>query len=82
VPVGQCTETVSSLWVAPQYARRVQRHALGVLFAVLAAALAAVAGYAFAGGDDARRLVIGLAAVAVSAWLATLSASAFRRRRR
>src|SRR4029434_7950270 len=49
VPVGQCTETVSSLWVAPQYARRVQRHALGVLFAVLAAALAAVAGYAFAG---------------------------------
>jgi hypothetical protein len=53
-----------------------------VLFAVLAAALAAVAGYAFADGGDARRLVVGLAAVAVSAWLATLSASAFRRRRR
>ena len=51
-------------------------------FAVLAAALAAVAAYAFAGGGDARRLVIGLAAVAVAAWLATLSASAFRRRRR
>jgi hypothetical protein len=60
----------------------VQRHALGVLFAVLAVALAAVAGYAFAGGGDARRLVIGLAAVAVSAWLATLSASAFRHRKR
>ena len=82
VSVGQCTERVSA---AParvrQYARRVQRHALGVLFAVLAAALAAVAAYAFAGGD-ARRLVVGAAAVAVAAWLATLSASAFRRRRR
>jgi uncharacterized membrane protein len=53
-----------------------------VLFAVLAAALAAIAGYAFAGGGDARRLVVGLAAVAVAGWLATLSASAFRRRRR
>jgi hypothetical protein len=60
----------------------VQRHALGVLFAVLAAALAAVAGYAFAGADDGRRLVVGLAAVAVAAWLATLSASVFRSRRR
>jgi len=60
----------------------VQRHALGMLFAALAAALSAVAAYAFAGGDNARRLVIGLAAVAVAVWLATLSASAFRRRRR
>jgi hypothetical protein len=60
----------------------VQRHALGILFAVLAAALAAVAAYAFAGADNARRLVIGFAAVAVAGWLATLSASAFRRRRR
>ena len=59
-----------------------QRHALGMLFAVLAAALSAVAVYAFAGGDDAGRLVIGLAAAAVAAWLATLSASAFRSRRR
>jgi hypothetical protein len=58
----------------------VQRSALGVLFAVLAAALAGVAGYAFAGGEDARRIVVGLAAAAVAAWLATLSASAFRRR--
>jgi hypothetical protein len=60
----------------------VQRHALGILFAVLAAALAAVAAYAFAGGGHPGRLVIGVAALAVAAWLATLSASAFRRRRR
>ncbi|HJU37148.1 MAG TPA: hypothetical protein VJ716_07015 [Gaiellaceae bacterium] len=59
-----------------------QRHALGMLFAVLAAALTAVAAYAFAGGGNARRLVVGAAALAVAGWLATLSASAFRRRRR
>ena len=59
-----------------------QRHALGLLFAVLAAALAAVAAYAFVGASDARRLVVGAAALAVAAWLATLSASAFRGRRR
>ncbi|MFL5942965.1 MAG: hypothetical protein ACJ75L_06860 [Gaiellaceae bacterium] len=57
-----------------------QRRALGILFAVLGAALAAVAGYAFAGGEDARRVVVGVAAAAVAVWLATLSASAFRRR--
>jgi len=51
-----------------------------MLFAVLAAALGAVAAYAFAGAENTRRLVIGLAAVAVAAWLATLSMSAFRRR--
>jgi hypothetical protein len=60
----------------------VQRQALGILFAVLAAALAAVAAYAFAGANHAGRLVIGLAAAAVAAWLATLSASAFRHGRR
>ena len=59
-----------------------QRRALGMLFAVLAAALTAVAAYAFAGADDARRLVVGIAAAAVAAWLATLSAGAFRRRSR
>ena len=58
-----------------------QRHALGLLFAGLAAALAAVAAYAFAGADNPRRLVVGAAALAVAAWLASLSASAFRRRR-
>jgi hypothetical protein len=60
----------------------VQRHALGMLFAVLAAALSALAGYSFAGAADGRRLIVGLAAVPVAVWLATLSASAFRRRRR
>jgi hypothetical protein len=52
-----------------------------MLFAGLAAALAAVALYAFAGGGDPRRLVVGAAALAVAVWLVTLSASAFRRRR-
>jgi hypothetical protein len=60
----------------------VQRHALGMLFAGLAAAIAAIAAYAFAGADNPRRVVIGVAALAVAAWLATLSVSAFRRRRR
>jgi hypothetical protein len=59
-----------------------QRRAMGLLFAVLAAALTAVAIFAFAGGDSARHLVVGVAAAAVAAWLATVSASAFRRRSR
>jgi hypothetical protein len=58
-----------------------QRRALGMLFAVLAAALAAVAVDAFAGGGDVGRLIVGFAAAALAGWLATLSASAFRRRR-
>ena len=53
-----------------------------MLFAFLAAALAAIAGYAFAGADNTRRLVVGLAAAAVAAWLGSLSLSAFRRGRR
>jgi len=60
----------------------VQRQALGMLFALLAGALAAVSAYAFVGGGGAGRLVIGVAAAAVAAWLATLSLSAFRRRNR
>ena len=59
-----------------------QRHALGILFAVLAAALGAVGIYALASGDEPRRLLVGAAALAVAAWLATLSLSAFRSRRR
>jgi hypothetical protein len=59
----------------------VQRHALSILFAALAAALAAVSAYSFAGGNSGRHLVIGFAALAVAGWLATLSASAFRRTR-
>jgi hypothetical protein len=59
----------------------VQPYALGILFAVLATALTAVAAYAFAGGGGGRHLVIGFAALAVAAWLATVSAGAVRRRR-
>ena len=59
-----------------------QRRALGILFAVLAAALAAVSAYALAGANSAGRIVVGAAALAVAAWLATLSASVFRGRRR
>ena len=55
--------------------------AMTALFAVLAAALAAVAAYAFEGGTGARPLIVGMAAAAVAAWLATLSQAAFRRRR-
>jgi hypothetical protein len=53
-----------------------------MLFAGLAAAIAAIAAYAFAGADNPRRVVIGVAAFAVAAWLTTLSVSAFRRRGR
>jgi hypothetical protein len=59
----------------------VQRHALSILFAALATALAGVSAYAFAGGDGGRQLIIGIAALAVAVWLATLSVGAFRRRR-
>ena len=58
-----------------------QPYALTALFATLATALAAVAVYAFVGADTASRLLIGVAAAAVAAWLATLSLGAFRRRR-
>jgi multisubunit Na+/H+ antiporter MnhC subunit len=56
-----------------------QRSAMGMLFALLATALTAVAIYALTGGDSARRLVVGVAAAAVAVWLATVSAGAFRR---
>jgi hypothetical protein len=59
----------------------VQPYALTALFGILAAALAAVSAYAFAGGENGSRLVVGIAAAAVAAWLASLSAAAFRRRR-
>jgi hypothetical protein len=59
----------------------VQRRALSILFATLATAFAAVSAYAFSGGTSGGRLVIGVAALAVAAWLATLSAGALRGRR-
>jgi hypothetical protein len=60
----------------------VQPYALTALFAALAAVLTAVAAWALVGGDSARRLLVGLAAAAVAAWLGSLSVGAFRRRRR
>jgi len=59
----------------------VQRHALALLFAVLALALAAVAVAALAGGGgSAARWLVGLAATALGLWLASVSASLIRRR--
>ena len=58
-----------------------QRRMLTILFAVLAAALGAVAADALAGASSGRRLLVGCAAAAVALWLATLSLSAFRRGR-
>jgi hypothetical protein len=58
----------------------VQPYALTALFASLATALAAVSAYALVGGTSAGRLLIGIAAAAIAAWLASLSATAFRRR--
>ena len=55
--------------------------AMTALFAVLAAALAAVSAYAFASGTGAPHLLVGAAAAAVAFWLASVSRAAFRRRR-
>jgi hypothetical protein len=58
----------------------VQRRALGLLFAVLAAVLTAVAVWAAAGaGGHARRWIVALAALAIAGWLGSVSWSAFRR---
>jgi hypothetical protein len=72
VPVAQCTGGFSPSKVAAV--------AMTLLFAALSAALAAVAAYALSGGTSARHLVVGIAAAAVAAWLATLARAAFRRR--
>ena len=58
-----------------------QRHALAILFAVLALALAAVAAAALATGSGAARWLVGGAALALAGWLASLSFSLLRRRR-
>jgi hypothetical protein len=55
--------------------------AMAALFAVLAAALAAVSVYAFASGTSTPHFVVGVAAAAVALWLASLARAAFRRRR-
>ncbi len=59
-----------------------QRRALGLLFAFLAAILAAVAAFALIGaGSGARRWIVGLAALAIAGWLASLAVSVLRIRR-
>jgi hypothetical protein len=59
----------------------VQRRALGLLFATLAAVLAAVGVAALAGtGGGGGRWLVGVAALAVAGWLASLAVGAFRRR--
>ena len=56
-----------------------QRRALGGLFLALAVALIFVAIAAFVGsGGGAGRLIAGVAALALAAWLASLGLSAFR----
>ncbi len=63
------------------YAARVQRRALGILFAGLAVVLAATAAAALIGaGGNAKGWVVAVAALAIAGWLASLAVSALRRR--
>ena len=55
--------------------------AMTALFAVLAAALAAIAAYAFSSGTGAPHLLVGFTAAALALWLASVARAAFRRRR-
>ena len=66
---------------AEDYAARVQRRALGILFAGLAVLLAVTAAAALIGaGGSAKGWVVGVAALAIAGWLASLAAGALRRR--
>jgi hypothetical protein len=66
---------------AGDYPARVQRRALGILFAGLAVVLAGTAAAALIGaGGSAKGWVVAVAALAIAGWLASLAASAFRRR--
>ena len=59
-----------------------QRRALGLLFASLAAVLGAIALWAALGaGHDARRWIVAFAALALAGWLASLALSVLRRHR-
>ena len=57
-----------------------QRRGLAFLFAVIFLALLVVAAGAFEGASGAKRWVIGLAALALAAWMASLAGSLIRRR--
>jgi hypothetical protein len=57
----------------------VQRRALAVLFAVIAAALVVTAVSAIsAAGNGARGWIIAAAALAIAGWLGSMAVSAFR----
>jgi len=59
-----------------------QRRALGILFFTLAALLLAASAAALVGaGHDARRWIVGLAALAVAWWLGSLAFASLRPRR-
>jgi hypothetical protein len=59
----------------------VQRHALGFLFATLAAVFVGTAVAALVGaGNSAKGWVVAAASLALAAWLGSLAASAFRGR--
>jgi hypothetical protein len=59
-----------------------QRRALGILFVTLASLLVATAVAALVGaGHDARRWIVGLAALALAWWLASLAFASLRSRR-
>jgi hypothetical protein len=57
----------------------VQRRALGLLFALLSAALVGIAVAALVGADGAARWVIALAALALAAWLGGGARAALRK---
>jgi hypothetical protein len=57
----------------------VQKRALGLLFAGIAAALVAIALAALLGAHGAARWVIVLAALALAAWMATNAAAVLRK---
>ena len=58
-----------------------QRRALGILFACLAAVLVAIAVAALAGaGNTAKGWIVAVGAVAIAFWLGSLALSALRNR--
>ena len=58
-----------------------QRRALGLLFSLLALALAATGVAALAGAHGAGRWIVGLAAFALAAWLGSVALAVLRRGR-
>jgi hypothetical protein len=63
---------------AGDYAQRMQRRALGLLFGVLAVVFVATAVAAVVGAGGAKGWVVAAGALALGAWLGSLAVSAFR----